>query len=289
MAFATVAAILMVVIFYFVNVKPLLAARALLDTLRDISIQGRNTELILSDFDKVFSYRTFGTQEAREQLTGYANNVTASDLPNDAKVRVLSSAITEMERQVAEKPKDTRGFLFLAALYDRIGRSDDALAAAEKALALSPQKQQIFSVIADVYLRRGKLAAAQEVLQKSYDLDRQSEFSAKALAIVAILNRQEQYAEELLMRNFGTTTLSDPQLVSAYAQIGNYERVKELWLKFIEVYPPNAQYHMNLAGAYLRLGDRAAAVRELQRAMEINPGFRQQGETLIQEILQGGS
>ncbi|MEK7596051.1 MAG: O-antigen ligase family protein, partial [Patescibacteria group bacterium] len=64
---------------YFLNIKPVLANRALLDTLKDISIKGQDVDAILKDFDKVFAYRTFGTGEAREQLSGYASNIVKTD------------------------------------------------------------------------------------------------------------------------------------------------------------------------------------------------------------------
>lgn len=286
--FLGAAAVLLIFpVFYIVNVKPLLASRTLLRALQDISTQGRNVDIVLSDFNRTFSYRTFAAQEAREQLSGYANNVAASDLSQEAKIKVLNKAIEEMEKQAKESSEDARGFLFLSALYDRVGRSAEALDAAQKALALSPRKQQIFYVIADVYLRRNDGAKAQEILQEAYDLDRENVGAVKNLATVAILNHEQQYAEELLYRSFGTIAVSDPQLVNAYGQVGDFERVRDIWLKFIQEQPENAQYYINLAATYARLGDRSRAVEALESAIRLNPQFKTQGEQFIRELEAG--
>lgn len=272
---------------YFLNIKPLLAGRALLTTLKDMSAQGQNTDLILADFDRVFSYNTFGSGEAREQFASYASSVAASGLPAEIKVKVLNKAISALEIQVAENPEDARAHLFLASLYLRGGRIDEGIKILNRAQELSPQKQQIAFLLADAYITKGDNARAFEILKSAYDLDTAYSEAAKNMALGAVLVGRVDYAEEVLMKTFGSKIIADQNLLTAYARIGNFKKVRDIWMLFIEKEPGNAQYHVNLAATYMQLGERQNAIRELQKAIALNPQFKAQGEHFIDEIRAG--
>ncbi len=278
---------IIIFIIYFVNIKPLLASRNLLNTLKGMSVSSQNTDLILSDFDSILSLGTFGNMEAREQLSSYANNIVATNLPNDTKLKVINKAISEMEKQVQSDPEDTREFLFLSALYAREGRAQDALNAANKALEFSPKKQQVYFLIADLYISAGQNQQALDVLQKAYDLDPSYAEAAKNLALGAIINNDEAYAEKILQKAFGKIIIADQNLLTAYARVGNFKKVRDIWLLFIKNEPQNAQYHVNLAATDMRLNDRQGAIAELQKAIELNPDFKAQGQQFIDDIKAG--
>lgn len=286
-ALAIFVSVAMIFSLYFVNIKPLMAGRALLTTLKDMSAQGQNTDLILADFDKVFSYNTFGNMEAREQFASYATSVAASGLPAEVKVKVLGKAIAQMEMQVTESPLDAREHLFLASLYLRGGRIDDALKVLSRAQELSPQKQQIAFLLADAYITKGDNAKAFEVLKNAYELDTSYAEAAKNLALGAVLLGNKKYADELLTKALGSNLIADQNLLTAYARAGDFKKVRDIWLLFLEKEPANAQYHVNLAATYMQLGERQNAIRELQKAIELNPQFKAQGERFIEEIRAG--
>lgn len=272
---------------YFLNIKPVLANRALLDTLKDISIKGQDVDAILKDFDKVFAYRTFGTGEAREQLSGYASNIVKTDLPDGIKIKALNKGIEELQKQVTENPKDARGYIFLSALYSYSGRQNEALAALNKALEFSPKKQQIYFLAADIYMALGQNDQAMKAMQIAYDFDQNNTAAAEGLAVTAIVAGQPKYAEELLLKHFGAVIRADQKFVNAYARAGDFDRVKDIWLLIIEKEPNNAQYRVNLAATYLKLNERSKAIKELEKAIELSPDFKGQGEYFIKEIKAG--
>ncbi|MBI2627907.1 MAG: O-antigen ligase family protein [Candidatus Niyogibacteria bacterium] len=272
---------------YFANLKPVLANRALLDTLKDISIKGQDADAILKDFDKVFAYQTFGTGEAREQLSGYTNDIIKINLPNEVKIKVVNKSIEEMLKQVAENPEDARGYIFLSALYSDVGKQNEALAVLNKALELSPKKQQIYFLAADVYMALNQNDKAMKAMQLAYDFDQNNTAAAEGLAITAIVAGKPEYAEELLLKHFNAVIIGDQKFVNAYARVGNFARVKDIWLLIIEKEPNNAQYRVNLAATYLQLNERTKAVKELEKAIELNPDFKGQGEYFIKEIKAG--
>ncbi|MBI5742637.1 MAG: O-antigen ligase family protein [Candidatus Niyogibacteria bacterium] len=272
---------------YFLNVKPYLTNKALLGTLQDMNQQGGKVDLIIADFEKVFAYDTFGSGEAREQLSGYANNILRSNLPAADKEKVYGAATGEFEKQVAENPRDVRAYLVLASLYSDVGRNNEAFTAINKALELSPKKQQIYFMLADIHMRTGDGIAAVKAMQAAYDFDPTYTDAAVGLAVTEIVAGRVAEAEAVLEKTFGTTIVADQKLINAYARAGNYARVRDIWLKFIEQSPENSQYHINLAATYLKLGERDHSVAELNAAIALNPQFKQRGEYYIGEIKAG--
>jgi len=272
---------------YFVNLKPYLAGKQILISLREAS-QNPDTEKVISSFNDVFSYNTFGTPEGREQLSGYASGIIdAEQISQDKKIKVVSRATQEMEQQVKDAPNDARYYIFLGTLYARMNRSDEAIKTLAKALELSPKKQQIYFLLADVYLVKGENEKALQLMQDAYNLDKTYTEAARNLALVLVLDNKEKEAEDLLQETFGKRVLIDTQFVNAYARINNYNRVKEIWLGFIEQEPNNAQYHISLAATYMQTKEKENAISEIQKAIEINPQFKQQGEYYINEIKAG--
>lgn len=278
--------ILAVLSLYFVNLKPYLAGKEIIASLREAS-QGAKIQDVLNSFNRAISYRTFGTPEAREQLSGFATNVQiVSQISEEDKLKVLNKSVEEMERQVKDVSNDARYYLFLGSLYARVNKNDDALIAMNKALELSPKKQQIFYVLADIYLSREENQKALELMKTAYELDKSNIDAAKNLAVVLVLNRKEKEAEDLLREKFGKEIIADKMLVNAYARIDNYARVKEIWQEIIKT-EDTAQNHVSLAASYLNLEERDNAIKELEKAIELNPEFKEQGEYFINEIKAG--
>ena len=287
----TLVFIAVVFFFYFANIKPILAGRQLIVTLNEVRSKGADVNFMLGEFDKVFSYKTFGTPEAREQLASYAEQIlSASSIAKQDKAKVIAKAIDEMKLQVAEAPQDARGYLFLTSLYVKAAQLEDAMKAALKAEEFSPKKQQIRFVVADIYLASAQYDKAFEVLKDAYELDRSYDEAAKYLAIVSLVAGKKDVAEKEIgipEKDWPAKFGNEQQFINAYAKIGDYEKVKELWQAAIAKDPNNAQLHVSLAATYLQLGDRVNAIKELEKAAELNPDFKQQAESYISEIKAG--
>lgn len=272
---------------YFLNVKPILANTALLKTLKDISVQGQSVDVILSDFQKALSYNTFANQEIREQLSAYANGVAASNLPSNLKGKAVLFATGELEKQIKETPNEVRAYIFLSGMYSNVGRHKDALAAIERALELSPKKQQIFFLLADTYMSLGDNQKAYEAVKTAYEADPEFEQAVKNFAVLAVIRGRVDEAEEALIRKFGTIIVPEQGLATAYAGAGEYGKVRDIWLEFIRTEPQNIQYRVNLAATYMELGQRQEAIKELEKAIELNPQFKEAGGYFISEIKAG--
>jgi teichuronic acid biosynthesis protein TuaE len=277
---------------YFANLKPLLACRQLLTALGETgTVRGTDVDFIIGEFDKVFSYNTFGNNEAREQLGSYAERIVASPgIASQDKTKAITKAIKEMEKQVRESPDDARSWLFLTSLYTKSNQLDNALSAALKAKELSPQKQQTRFVIADIYLAAGQYDKAFEVLKEAYEMDRNYTEAAKNLAIASIVANKKDLGEKILgvpEKNWVASFGNETQFINVYAKAGDFKRVKELWQGLILKQPNNAQLRLGLAATYLQLGDRQNAIKELETIIKLEPKFKEQGEYYISEIRAG--
>ncbi len=288
--YLAVTAVFLAVIFsmYFINLKPLLANTKLIETL-NLAQQGQPADAVIKNFDEIFAYGTFGNGEAREQLGSYANNLSVTEnVPQKEREKVLAKAIEEMEKQAeASKYKDARYLVFLAGLYSRASRYEEALITIDRAIELSPKKQQMYFVKADVFILSNQIAKAADILKTAYDLDPLYSDAVKNLAMIYIYGGQREKGDKILIERFGTTTVSDKRLVNAYASIGDFAKVRDIWLRIMKSEPNNAQYHVNLAATYLKLNEREKAIAELQRTAELNPEFKQQAEYFINEIKAG--
>ena len=278
----------LIVSLYFFNVKPLLANTRLLQALKDANSQGQNVDLVLSDFEKVFGYRTFGTGEAREQLISYVNAIARSGVDPSLKDKAFKLSLSEFENQVKESPNDARGHIFLSAVYSHLGRNEEALSSAKRALELSPKKQSIMFLVADYLLVLRDAQGAYEAVKTAYELDTSNGGAAINFAVVAMAVGLQNEAEKGLLDHFGQLAVPNQQIINAYAGIGRYDLVRDSWITLIKDEPKNAQHHVNLAATYLQLGERQKSIEELERAIELNPAFKGQGgDFLINEIKAG--
>ena len=274
---------------YFANIKPLLASNALIKTLRDFATNGQDTNKMLSDFEKVYSYGTFGTGEAREQMVQYANTALASELSKEDKIKIFEKTVAELKKQIDANPDSARIYVMLGNLYSTAGLFEQALDVFGKALELSPKKQQIYFLIADVYLKKNDFEKTFELIKQAYELDPTYKEAAKNLAIVAIVGGKQDFAEDLIEKTYGNRVIADEQLLNAYGRIGNWKKVKDIWEFFIKNDEDNVQYRVSLAAAYLKVGERQKAIETIRQAISISNDFKEQGEALIREIQAGKS
>ncbi|MBU3925779.1 hypothetical protein KJ763_01255, partial [Patescibacteria group bacterium] len=109
----------------------------------------------------------------------------------------------------------------------------------------------------------------------------------KIYAVALIFDNQKELASQILIEDFGTDIIADERLIRAYAETGDYKKITAIWEKFTEQSPNNAQYHVSLAASYLQIGERQKSIEELQKAIELEPKFKEQGEYYINEIKAG--
>ena len=72
-----------------------------------------------------------------------------------------------------------------------------------------------------------------------------------------------------------------------YTQFGDFVKLTRVWEKIVESNPDNFQYRLSLASAYIKTFQDTKAIVELQKIIELNSNFKNQGEAYIKQIREG--
>lgn len=285
---SSLAVIVFIYFFYFINIPAFLANRTIIDAL-EAAANGQIQDA-LGKFEKALSYNSFGNSEIREHLTSFALKVVAASdnlINNETKTKVFEKASSEMKKQIEVSPNDIRYLLFLSSLYNGAGRYDEAIIILEKALKLSPKKQQIYFELGSALLNKKEYAKAAEILKTAFELDSSYDDARKIYALGLVYDGKIDLAEEIIKKRYGVSVIPDLRLANAYAGRGESKKAAQIFEKIIEQNPSNAQYRVNLAANYLKINEKEKAIEQLQKAIELEPKFKQQGEYLINEIKAG--
>lgn len=81
--------------------------------------------------------------------------------------------------------------------------------------------------------------------------------------------------------------IADERFLQAFNSRNMFDKVAAVWEKFVEANPNNARYRLGLAASYLQVGERQKSIEQIQKAIDIEPTFKQQGEYYINEIKAG--
>jgi len=103
----------------------------------------------------------------------------------------------------------------------------------------------------------------------------------------AVYAGKEDLIEESLGPLSESGIIFDMNFVSAYNKIGENKKALEILEVLVENNPENVQYHISLAAAYFENNQNIKSIAELEKAIELDPSFKEQGEKFIEEIKAG--
>jgi tetratricopeptide (TPR) repeat protein len=269
---------------YAVNVPNVRAAQ---DLLQSISPQAGGIPKNLDLFKSALAHNSFANQEIREQLVQAATRVGAVNVDIALKQEFFTLAHDEMGKQIKESPNDARHYLFTGSLLTSFRQFDASLPYFMKARDLSPRKPSMLLALGSVYLAKGDRDTALSLFKESFELEPRYSESRIAYASGLIYAGRLAEADALLMEGFGTLNINSEQIIRTYFDAALFKRVVAIWQGRVEQNPTDPQMRVSLAAAQLSLGNRAAAVAELEHAIELSAAFKEQGEFLIREIKAG--
>lgn len=272
-----------VVALYMVNGKPLLTAHTLLSAL---ATQPGSAEQI-EYFKKAFSYDTFGNQEATEHLAQTIGSLAQSQLDIETKQEYFSLFQTEMQKVVDRVPNDARTQLLFGTILDAYKQYATAEPYLTRAHELSPQKPTILFELGLNTLKRGDIDGALAIFKKAHELAPAYREGRVFYAVGAVYAGDRALLESILVPEFGSIIVDSDHLLQAYFKNGMLGEVLGIWKLRVENNPNDTQTHLGLAATYLELEERENSIAEIERAIELSPSFRAQGEYLIREIRAG--
>ncbi len=268
---------------YTINMGGYLTNKNLLQA---IAPQQGGIEKNFEFFKKALAYRSLGTSEVREQLSQFAINQAGGNASQELRREIFLLAQDEMRQQIKSTPNDARPNLFLATLLLAYGQNEEAIKVLEEAREISPRKQTIYYLLANVYLTQGNMVKALEVTRTAFNIEPENSEARQYYIIAAIYAGEDALAEELLAY-FGDDIPTNSLYINAYVNRGMYDKAATIWEKRIEKNAGDLQSYISLAAAYIELGRKDDAVAQVRKAIEIDPRYKEQGEQLIQNILNG--
>ncbi len=249
-----IAVIVLGAMLWYCNIKPINANKNLIKALGSLN---QSPETSLTYYKKVFSANTFGSSEAREQLINVVPSiVSATSIDIKIRQEFADLAYAEMQEQLKQTPNDARYQFFMGIFLENMGQYETALPYLQKAVELSPNKLTMMFELARCYAYLGQKTEALQMAKTAYDLVPEYVDGRMSYAAALIVNNQESKALQLI----GSATTTDQNIVRAYLI--------------------NAQI-------FVQKGDKGSAIAEVQKAININPSFKTQGETIIKNILNG--
>src|SRR5207253_1192365 len=107
---------------------------------------------------------------AREQLGQLAFQALDPRADTSLRNKIYDLAASNFEDELAHDPANLRYRSFLASLYARYGKYDQAEVQFTKARELSPKRQAVYLEEGTMYLGMGKIDDAENVFKTAYDL-----------------------------------------------------------------------------------------------------------------------
>ena len=287
---AALAALFLVATFYLANAKPIRTAKSILDALK-ISSSGQpagKVDALIEEFRQGIALRSFGTMEVREQISQTAAFIIRDEtIAGQDKAKYLDFAIQELEVQRRDFPSDVRAKAFLASLYTNAGRPADTIAVVGEALAIGPGRPQLYFLAAEAYLNANRHEDAIAQLRRAYELAPDYPEAVTNLAVILIVSGKDQEAGDLFEKHFGTRFVAQERYAQAYLQAGRFDKAAEIWERLVADSPGDARLHAALGVAYARSGRPGLGISEIQKAIELEPRFKEDGERIIEDIRAG--
>lgn len=284
--------VLVAVASVIVNARITARAHTLLGAVR-ASYASAESGVVLELYERALSYnRITGLSETREQLAQSLNREYSRSTTDEKGLEEISKrTIEELVVGAEREPDNTRPLYFLATTLRSGGRTEEARVVLDEALGINPTRQLFLYEYAQTYMSEKNFEKAREFFKKAYDIEPENDTAFVYYIVTSIYAGDQAGADALLVERFGTTIVDNAMLFEAYKRTGKTDRVIDILRLRLEdtdlESSKRAAIHISLAGLYAQEGNRAQAIEETQRAINLHPPFAEQGEQMIKAIQAG--
>ncbi len=262
---------------YFFNTKGVLANRSLLLA---ISPHPEGLSENLKYFEKALSYNSYANQEIREQLMLFTVNIEGINKDKNLQNDFFELAQGEIMKEIERDPKNTRNRVLAGSFFDSLGIYEQGLAQLEKARELSPNKQSIYFAMGMAYINLREYSLALDLLKTAYELEPKYNKARELYALSALYAGRNELANKLL----GEEIPADINFLNIYRNTKQFDKMILIAEKMAEQNSSDPQSFVTLAAAYYEVGRNTDAIAQLEKAIELDSNFKEQGEEFIQAI-----
>ncbi len=232
------AAAALVLVLYFVNVRPLSANSSLLTAL-DVMRSG-NHEVAAENFRKAYRLSPLGRVEVLEQLSVNVGPILRGSLPAEKKNEFYAFAKASIA-ETAQKYEDNARVQMVAGSFSSLtGATEEGMAYLNKARELSPGKQQIYFELGSSYINAGKPLEALNLFKQAYEMAPQYQ-EAKIIYLIGSIYAGNRELERKLISEFAEKDfVFDDRIISAYYNAKRYGEAIVILEKRKSLDPQNA-------------------------------------------------
>jgi tetratricopeptide (TPR) repeat protein len=242
----------------------------------------------LDDFTKVFSYNSFGTSEALEQLINISTQVISTQsVDTTVKQGFFTLADAQIKVQLLKTPQDARYLLLGGSFYNQIGQYDAAIPLLNNAIKYSPGKPAMYFELETSYLGKGNPGQAFQLFTQGYNLATSAPDSQVVYAIGALYDNKPAIVQQMFAIIGQAKVMTDDRILQAYVNIKDYNSAETILSLRMQKNPNDYNTEFRLASVYANAGQNAKAVQILQDIETKNPSLKTQIDPYITQMQTG--
>lgn len=299
---------------YFVNVRPILANRTVNLGFAQMQLSNKYVEKYTETgdkqyleaaknslasgimyFDKALSYGTYQNSEFREGYSEALFSLPLTSLLSETeKKEVLDKTIAELEKNLTANKQDSRMYLEVMSVYNKAAQYDaryyaKAEALSSKILFIDPNHPQTYFELGKSKFAQSQFEESINYFKKAIDLNPNNVTSHWNLTIAYIkMNQKEEAKAEIeIMERLGYSLDTPSEIqkwIGLYEQLGNTDKLVQLYDQIITKHTPTAACYAQAAVANQKAGDKKKAKEYAIKAAEMDTTLKNKVEAFIKEL-----
>jgi arylsulfatase A-like enzyme/Tfp pilus assembly protein PilF len=190
--------------------------------------------------------------------------------------RQFARAIDQFKRALELKPDYDLVVINMANAYRALGRDQEAMVGYRRFMELDPKNAQIRYEAAQILIDGGKLDEAAQELMQALALEPKLAAARNALGVLALRRGDLDGAEREIHAAIDEkpdVRLAHFNLALLAEQRGDLTRAVAEYQQELALHATSYKAAFNLSRLYERAGNRDGQLKELRRAIDLNPGF----------------
>ena len=288
----SITALVMILLIYFLNIKPALVNMQGIDVL--VSLQQNNIAQAMDIYKQVYNKGTFGLPEISFQMEQSSFSFLGStQIPDETKKQLIALIVDGMKKSLEMEPLNVRlmmmlGNFYMASLQYEPSLINEADTLLQKALELSPERQELLFSISQLKAYEGKIGEILPLLKKAVELNDQAPQSHWNYGLMAIVLNEKSLGESEIKRakelGFAYNVAAMKQLISAYMQTLDRQKMMALYQEWIGLDPTNPDAYLNLAATFYQLGEKENARDFALKAAQLDPTLKDRVDQFIKAL-----
>lgn len=279
-------------LFYFINIKPGLASREGIKAI--YFLQENKIEAASEQFKVAYEADTFGLPEIAARAYDMAAQILGGgQWSKEEKEKIVQVAVDGLKEALKIEPTNARFMMMLGNLNLAAAAQLDPNYLSEadyilnQALELSPTRQELYFSLGQLRMYQGKKDETLALFKKAVELNDSVDISHWNYGIIAIALGEKELGETEVQkaRPNGQLSADDFQrLINAYGQTKDFAKIIFWYEKWAVSEPTNPQPYAGLAATYAQTGDKQKAKEYARQAAAIDPSYQAESEQFIKNL-----